>query len=276
VTVNTAWVNRVARRPGVIGMKSGSQGSYVGDFASQWLGTAIGSNPYWPAGATPPSGSGGVCDDTTTGAFVIPAESTARRLVGMSGHVMISSGVPGWMMLVDRLVATSGLVTTVTTAQTVNSVALSRYTSGDGVWMCLECYTGITYPASSTTVSYTNEQGVSGRTSVMGAAFPDYGPGSIFPLRLQAGDRGVRSVQTVTLSASNASTNNFGVTLFKPLSLCNWTADNNENPSKDQFWDWRLTGLVPVPAGACLGFIGKPFASVSQSGFSATILTADE
>src|SRR3954463_2053069 len=125
-------------------MKTGGAGSYVGDFASQWLSPSLGSNPYWPAGAIPPSGSGAVCDDTTTGAFVIPAESAARRLVGMSGHVMLQSGTPGWMMLVDRLVATSGLVTTVTTAQTVNSVALPRYTSGDGVWMCLECYSGVT------------------------------------------------------------------------------------------------------------------------------------
>jgi hypothetical protein len=55
------------------------------------------------------------------------------------------------------------------------------------------------------TVSYTNSSGTSGRTGTIGPISTTSQVGTFYPMALQAGDIGVRSVETVTQSATMTS-----------------------------------------------------------------------
>ncbi|MDX2073023.1 MAG: hypothetical protein SFX19_01505 [Alphaproteobacteria bacterium] len=167
----------------------------------------------------------------------------AELAVGVNTSSIFTS-----LMLIDRLSHQGGLSGTVTTAQTTNlpTAALPRYTSGEGVMMALEIYTSVgSTTAANATVSYTNQAGVSGRTSkiVILGGTTDFAASRFIILPLQDDDTGVRSVQSVTLSANTGSAGNFGVTLFKPLSLF---------PSFSQAFD----GIQPRTFNTLIGGFG--------------------
>lgn len=111
--------------------------------------------------------------------------------------------------VMDVLWVNSGIVVTTTTAQTINSVAwpardLNGSTNGAGVMVGLLVTTATTNGSAITncTMSYTNESGTSGRTATM-ASFPATAVvGSVVWFRLDAGDSGVRSIQSITLGTS--------------------------------------------------------------------------
>lgn len=123
---------------------------------------------------------------------------------------MNSSGsLAGTISLYDRLWHNSGIVVTTTTAQTVNSVAWpardrAGSTNGDGVLVGIEVSTATTNAAAitNTTMSYTNSAGTAGRTATI-ASYPATAvAGTFVPFSLQAGDVGVRSIQSITLGTS--------------------------------------------------------------------------
>jgi hypothetical protein len=111
--------------------------------------------------------------------------------------------------LVDLLVAVGAIPTnTVTTAQTINSVALTRQTSGTGVMVVFEITTALGVTASNMTVTYTNQSGTAARSTGAIALTPSGIVGRLQPIAtvqpfmpLQSGDFGVRSVETFTVSA---------------------------------------------------------------------------
>lgn len=113
------------------------------------------------------------------------------------------------LYLFDVMWVNTGLVVTTTTAQAITPVALpardqNGSTDGVGVWAGLLVTTATTNGSAVTTItmSYTNEHGVSGRTATM-ASFPATATiGTVVWFQLQAGDHGVRSVQSVTLGTS--------------------------------------------------------------------------
>lgn len=112
---------------------------------------------------------------------------------------------------------------------TNNSASLTRYTDGFGVQAFLVVQVPGTLAATATcTVSYTNHAGTSGRTST----FSLYGSGVIGTcvsvtntsasinglspfIPLASGDRGIRSIESVTLSAAVGGFVN--IVLCKPL-----------------------------------------------------------
>lgn len=114
----------------------------------------------------------------------------------------------GGTWLVDRLWHNSGIDVTLTTAQTINSVAWpardqNASTNGVGVQIALEVSTATTNGGTvNIDMSYTNSAGVSGRTGNI-AAFPITAvPGTFAQFTLDAGDVGVRSVQSITIGTS--------------------------------------------------------------------------
>jgi hypothetical protein len=121
----------------------------------------------------------------------------------------INSTLAGVAFLYDRLWHNSGIAVTTITAQTVNSVAWpardrNGLTDGNGVMLALEASTATTNAGAitNTTASYTNDAGVSGRTATIASWPATATAGTFVPFALQAGDTGVRSVQTVTLGTS--------------------------------------------------------------------------
>lgn len=135
------------------------------------------------------------------------ASSGGIYLTGFTGSMSVAGGI--W--LVDLLWYNTGLTVTTTTAQTVNSVAfpardLNGSTNGEGVEFGILVATATTNASAvtNTTASYTDSDGNAGATATM-ASFPATAvAGTIVPFQLAAGDKGVRSIQSVTLGTSYA------------------------------------------------------------------------
>lgn len=154
---------------------------------------------------------------------LIPNQSPSN--VYAVGFRTFNSAAPTTFWVVDRLSQMGGLSGILTTPQTVNTAALTRYTSGVGVYAAIEVYAAVGTTVTTITMTYTNSAGVGSRVSpamtIGGTAFGS-GTGGVprfIILPLQDGDVGVQSVQSVTLAASTATAGNFGVTLFKVLGV---------------------------------------------------------
>jgi hypothetical protein len=170
-------------------------------------------SPFYLAGipgaaVAPTPGLAGAALTTYSGQIPIPAASGNTHLGRLS---FVSSAQAGNAMLCDRLWHNSGIVVTTTTAQTINSVTWpardkNGATNGDGVYIGLEVSTATGAGASVVSISYTNSAGTAGRT---GNLIPAYSAtsaaGSFYVFGLQAGDVGVRSVQTYTSTVSMTS-----------------------------------------------------------------------
>lgn len=177
-----------------------------------------------PNGGAVPSVAA-TCDADTVGAlFREPKLTTLTNGYFVSQlELACASNAFTSFILIDRISHQGGLSGNATAVQTTNlpTAALPRYTDGVGVMAALEIYTVIGTLAQTATVSYTNEAGVSGRTSkavVIGAA-NDNAAGRFIPIPLQDDDQGIRAVASVTPSSSTGAAGNYGVTLFKPLML---------------------------------------------------------
>ena len=182
----------------------------AGTFQSLWTAAGLPA-----AGANPASLAMVIPTSATVGAlsFVNPA-------TGLSYISKISSSQQtiGTLILYDRIAHSSGLNGTLTTAQAVNGAALTRHTTGEDVELFLEVYAATGATASNVTISYTNSAGVAGRTTPAIAMQVTPVAGQMLPIPLQAGDTGIQSVQSVTLSASTATAGNFGITLVKRIA----------------------------------------------------------
>lgn len=125
-----------------------------------------------------------------------------------------SATQPGKLILCDRLWHNSGIGITTTGAQTVNSVtwparsvaAGGPDTNGGFVMIGLEASAAIGGGAvTNTTISYTNQAGTAGRTGTMASWPATAVAGTFVPFQLQAGDTGIRSVESLTLGTTYTS-----------------------------------------------------------------------
>jgi hypothetical protein len=187
----------------------------AGVLYSDWVAASnLGGTPTVPT----------ICDRNTIGALgngrrpIVNASSTTQRISRFS-HCSSSAG--NTHIIYDRLSHMAGLSGIVTGAQTTNlpTAALTRYTSGSGVFAFFEYYTSIGATATTITVSYTNQAGVAGRTSPA----MNFGQSTLARtcqiISLQAGDTGVRSVESVNIVATTGAAGNFGITLGKILGV---------------------------------------------------------
>lgn len=189
----------------------------------------------------------------------------AGRLSILGGSIgLASAGAPGPcpMLLIDILNISGGLDGTVTTAQTTNlpTAALTRYTSGEGVCIAIPQFAAVGSTATTLSVSYTNQDGTSGRVSPT-IAFSGGNNGLISRLPLQAGDTGVRSVESVTLAGSTGSAGNFGVMLYKPLAML-FPNDTEQMNVFDCVSTGKMVGQFnEVLDDACLSLIHYQYAA---------------
>ena len=206
-----------------------------------------------PLAATiPATASGNICDRTTPGAIPIPAPSNTSYLAAFSATL----GTLSTLLLSDRLVETGTLNGTVTTAQTINSVALPpRAASGANVELWLEIHTALGTTASSVSASYTNQSGVAGRIATLSGGIPASGGGiqRTYRFTLQAGDTGVQSVQTLTLGTSTGAAGAFGIVLRQMIAV------GSSSFAGDGFAQgYAETGMTIVPDNACLELMTVP------------------
>jgi len=198
------------------------------------------------------------------GAAVSPQQMYLRKSLV---HISVATPTPMKMILCDYLLYYPTIDDSETAQQDmVNSVTLPRYTDGKGVQMMavtLAARTG----GQTFTVNYTNSNGVSGRTSqtVTQSAQAIVGSltGSIAApfqaqapfIGLQAGDSGVRSVESVQMNG--ADTGLFAIVLVKPLAETQLTGltqvetDYLMNKSEmPRIYDDAFLNYICLPNGA--------------------------
>ena len=156
----------------------------------------------------------------------------------------------GTLVLFDRLSHQGDLpATTGTSTTNLPTAALTRYTSGEGVWIMAGRMTGtLGGTVVDITCSYTNQAGTAGRTSgiIKNIAGEEQGLFQVFPL--QQGDTGARSVESVTLSAqANAGTHAWGISLIKPLLIMPYVQYANY-----EYEALEACRFVEIVSGACL------------------------
>lgn len=179
-------------------------------------GTLVVGRPFCPiftagapgaAAAPSPGLSGATLDNTLSGCLYFPA-TQASQTIHLANFIGANSANTGLMMLVDFLWWNSGITITSTSAQTINSVTLpardaNGTTNGEGVYVGVLVSTGTGAGTPTLTLGYTNQAGTASRTATnIQATVASSAIGTFYQIALQAGDTGVRSIQTYTQSAT--------------------------------------------------------------------------
>jgi hypothetical protein len=149
--------------------------------------------------------------------------------VGSDEKFLLNFGVnqpsnTAYMLLVDLLVAAGNINANLNTSQTVNSTALTRYTgtAAAGNFMTFDVTTALGATPANITVTYTNQAGTGSRSSgaqamTASAIVMRLQPTTLqFMCPMQSGDTGVRSVESVQLSAAMGS-GALALNIFRPL-----------------------------------------------------------
>jgi hypothetical protein len=200
-------------------------------FAKAVTGTMVAGRPWstWALGGNPGAGA----FDTTlagvalsqTGAPVNGAMPYTNPGSGLSylARLQAAATIAGTLVLCDRLWHNGGFTITTTTAQTVNSATLpardnTGTTDGAGVLCGIEVSASCGAAAPAPTITYTNQANTGSHSA--GLAFPTANSpaaGSFFPFGLQAGDSGIRSIQSYTQNTSWVS-GTINLVMYRPLA----------------------------------------------------------
>ncbi len=197
----------------VVFMKNGT----ASDATGYWYCTSkdAGFPGAWAPGT--PGLNGRVTDGTTAadnGCLLIANPSVGANYVT---EVVMASSTNHQHVFFDCLWVNSGIVVTTTTAQAITTPTLpardvNGSTNGEGCMIAMLTTTANTNAAviTNTTVSYTNSDGTAGRTATLSALVGSQIPatpviGTLIWFNLQAGDKGVRSIQSITLGTSLAA-----------------------------------------------------------------------
>ena len=191
-------------------MKTGTAADAVG----YWYCTSkdAGFPGAWSVGTSGVNGR--VTDGTAAadnGCLTIANPSTGGNYVT---EVIMGTSIAHQNLFFDVLWVNNGLTVTTTTAQAITTPTLpardiNGATSGEGCMIAMLFTAASTNAAviSNTTVSYTNSAGTAGRTATLSAIVGSQIPatpviGTLIWFNLQAGDKGVQSIQSVTLGTS--------------------------------------------------------------------------
>lgn len=158
---------------------------------------------------------------------------------------------------VDLLVACGSISLTSASAQTVSSAALTRYTTGAGVYITLEVTTAAGSTAQNATVSYTNQATTSGKSTgaqgmAASAIVQRLVPTTGNPwMPLASGDYGVQAVASITMSAAN-SAGAVALNIAKPLMFMPGLVSNTYGERDTSI---ELSTLIPLAqeSGGSLG-----------------------
>ena len=154
-----------------------------------------------------------------------------KHILNLGVNSTVATALGSNFDLVDVLGYYPLTTNTITTAQTlINTLSLPRFTDGAGVRAYIVATSTMGAGTPSITMTYTNQAGVAGRTmpvtvSTVSAAVQgtivhsDPSANKYFPfLPLASGDTGIRSIQTITLSATMTS-GSMALVLCKPKEV---------------------------------------------------------
>lgn len=175
----------------------------------------------WAVGT--PGLNGRVTDGTTTtdaGCIPFWTPTGSIFLTGMD----VATSVICQVSLIDILWVNSGAVVTTTTEQGITSPTLpsrdvNGSTNGEGINAAILVTAATTNAGAITnmTLRYTNSDNVNTRTATI-SSFPATAVvGTMVPFQLAAGDRGIRSIQGITLGTSLV-TGSVSVVLYRKVA----------------------------------------------------------
>lgn len=250
--------------PGIYRGKETATMLATGIFISSWY------RPGYPPAATPynpvlGSGMPGQEVNSHPSGFTFPdpvsgttyLASVQRGYVSNPATATVSS-----TLLIDRMWQNSGIALNTTAAQTVDSVpwpARDQNGSRDGVgvFLGLEVSGTMGVPTPTVTVSYTNSSGAPGRTGSV-TLITISAIGRFYFFSLAAGDVGVRSVQTITFSATTSGT--VHLVAYRPICLLDNTSTMDVSVDEDAFsmampqlWNGTTIQTVSTSSGSSGG-----------------------
>lgn len=206
----------------------------------------VGFPGVWAPGTPGLNGDAISCDTAADavigGTFVLPDPTGAWYLTNFG----LTAAVVGNYELIDVLWFNTGLAVTTTTAQNITFPGLpardlNGSANGEGVYAALLTTTANTNAGaiSNTTISYTDQDGNAGAVGTFSAVAGFQAPitpslGTWMPFNLAAGDRGIRSVQSVTLGTSYGA-GALSLVLYRPIAQTGVSIANTSSGSLNGF-----------------------------------------
>lgn len=220
---------------------------------------AGGFTSLWRATGTPGQGAipttAAVITNPLTGAFSFTNPTGGpKSYIARSFFVCGNSGTD--IQIHDRLAHMGGLLGNNTGAQTVgvdvsgsgSNMDLRRGAAdySDVQWW-LEIYTDIGTTGVTATVTYTNTDGTTGRTTTLtiGGTSPANRAGRFFPIQGSGGEF-IQSIQTIQ-HATTGTAGNYGITATKIITTVSCPLLNY-----GVVYDWAQLGFPVVADSACL------------------------
>lgn len=209
-------------------------------FAKSVTGILVSGRPFslWSLAGIP--GPGGF-DNTLNGVTLsapqngqLPFTNPVSGSTYLARMVAQSTGAGNSLILADRLWHNGGITITSTASQGITSPTFpardaAGATSGAGVLLGLEISATCGAGTPTITISYTNSAGTSGRTATnIIATVASSIATSFYPIGLQAGDVGVQSVQSITLSATWTS-GTINLVAYREIARVQLAASNVPN-----------------------------------------------
>lgn len=181
-------------------------------------GTMVAGRPWttWALAGSPGAGSydttlNGVILSSTTSSIVNgqipcydPSGSSFQYLARFSATVT----QPGLVMLCDRIWHNGGIVASSTATSSITTPTwpardVNGSTNGDGIICAAEISSSVSTGTPTLTITYTNSAGTSSRTATnILATVASSATGSTYFFGLQAGDTGIRSIQSYAQNAT--------------------------------------------------------------------------
>lgn len=235
--------------------KANIANALAGAYFSLWRATGQPGQGAIPTAAA-------TCNNALTGAMNFAQQTAPATSYGAWSNAVCSNNAVT-IEVHDRLMHMGGLVGNVTTAQTVN-LNLNGVTAdnmverkGDAnfsdVQWWAEWYTDTGATASNATVAVTYNDGTTGSLTTF-AAGGTVRAGRMIPLNnlipAAAAGKFIRSIDTVTLSASTGTAGSFGFTATRPRMTMPLLLAN-----KMEAFDWAQLGLPEIFNSSCLSLI---------------------
>jgi hypothetical protein len=192
--------------------------------------TTVANVPYSLFGAAGNPGAGTLAvgntttgvlfDDTYAGAPLVTAfQSGATGYLSAARH---KNSVTASCILYDRLwgagaVSLTTLAATNFSSQPSYTGRLPGGTDYSNLEILIELTTTVSATATTITVGYTNESGTGSRTTASSGSLSNFTTPRVVPLSLQAGDKGVQKVDSVTVGGTVASAGAFNVIVARRL-----------------------------------------------------------
>lgn len=216
----------------------------------------------WAAAGNPGAGTlavgntttGVLFDDTTAGAPTI--NGFAGGAIGYLSAARYRGSVAGGLILYDRLwgagaVSMTALATTTFSSQP-SFVGRLPNASYAGLEILLELTTTVSATATTVAVTYTNEAGTTGRTTGATASLSGQTTPRVIAMPLQAGDKGVQKIESVTVGGTVASAGAFNVIVARRLAEFDVRIANGLDAQ-----GWDLLGAPQIFDTSCLWMVAQ-------------------